>query len=207
MINAPKNNISPLSVSKYGKSTKRSTQRHHQVNEDKRALEAEKVQALGTLRSLQCKKKLAAEKRQEMLFLRNEEKEKWINDYAERETAEARQRVDDTEAAVQQEQHETRKREIMGLTNWEAEHTVPQMMVAIGDCLSNLASSNDGEVGEDEDDVETEQGNMSEDDEPSWLICTISNTVHQHLERFWQKQMKLDMLSQPGWEDAADYFN
>jgi len=27
------------------------------------------------------------------------------------------------------------------------------------------------------------------------------------MERFWQKQMKFDELSQPGWEDAADYFH
>jgi len=30
--------------------------------------------------------------------------------------------------------------------------------------------------------------------------------VQQHLERFRQKQMKLDELTQPGWEDTADYF-
>jgi len=30
--------------------------------------------------------------------------------------------------------------------------------------------------------------------------------VQQRMERFRQKQMKLDELTQPGWEDAADYF-
>jgi hypothetical protein len=30
--------------------------------------------------------------------------------------------------------------------------------------------------------------------------------VQQRMERFQQKQMKLDKLTQPGWEDAADYF-
>jgi len=40
------------------------------------------------------------------------------------------------------------------------------MMVAIGDSLSDIASSGDGEDGEDENDEETEQGNLSEDDEP-----------------------------------------
>jgi hypothetical protein len=28
----------------------------------------------------------------------------------------------------------------------------------------------------------------------------------QHLERFHEKQMMLDKLTPPGWEDAADYF-
>jgi len=35
---------------------------------------------------------------------------------------------------------------------------------------------------------------------------TISKTVQQRMESFRQKQLKLDELAQPGWEDAADYF-
>jgi hypothetical protein len=54
------------------------------------------------LRSLRFKKKLAAKKRQETHFFSNEEKEKWIEDYVERETAGARKQVEDAEAAVQQ---------------------------------------------------------------------------------------------------------
>jgi predicted N-acyltransferase len=46
--------------------------------------------------------KLAAEMQQATHFLSNEEKEKWIEDYVERETAGARKRVEDAEAAVQQ---------------------------------------------------------------------------------------------------------
>jgi len=80
------------------------------------------------------------------------------------------------------------------------------MLVAIGDSLSNLASSDDGEDGEDEDDEETEQGKLSEDDKPGWVMGTITKTVQQRMERFRQKQMKFDELTQPGWEDAADYF-
>jgi len=37
-------------------------------------------------------------------------------------------------------------------------------------------------------------------------MVTISKTVQHHLESFRQKQMKLDVLTQSGWEDAADYF-
>jgi len=80
------------------------------------------------------------------------------------------------------------------------------MLVAISDSLSNRASSNDGEDGEDEDDEETEQGKLSEDDEPSWVMGTITKTVQQRMEKFWQKQMKLDELTQPEWEDGANYF-
>jgi hypothetical protein len=35
---------------------------------------------------------------------------------------------------------------------------------------------------------------------------TITKIVPQHMERFWQKQMKFDKLTQPGWEDATDFF-
>jgi hypothetical protein len=58
---------------------------------------------LGALRSLRSKKKLAAEKRQEMHFLSNEEKQKWIEDFVERGTTVARKRVQDAETASMQD--------------------------------------------------------------------------------------------------------
>jgi len=58
-----------------------------------------------------------AEKRRETHFLSNEEKEKWIEDFVERETAGARKRVEDTEAAVQQEQDDMMHAELAGLTS------------------------------------------------------------------------------------------
>jgi hypothetical protein len=88
--------------------------------------------------------------------------------------------------------------ELAGLTSRKPEKTLEEMLVAIGDSLSDLASSNDGEDGEDEDDEETEQGKLSEDDEPSWVIGIITKTVQQRMERFRQKQMKFDELTQPG---------
>jgi len=95
--------------------------------------------------------------------------------------------------------------EIAGFTPREREKTFEELMAAIGDSLSDLASSDDGEDGEDEDE-ETELGKLGEDDEPGWVMGTISKTVQQRMESFRQKQMKLDELTQPGWEDAADYF-
>ena len=64
---------------------------------------AERVRALGALRSLQSKMKLAAETRQETHSLCNEEKEKWIEDFVERQTAVARKRVQDAEPAMMQD--------------------------------------------------------------------------------------------------------
>jgi len=206
MVNAPKKNFSPLPTGRYGKSKKQSTQRRHQANEGKSGLVAERIRAVGALRSLKSKKKLAAEKRRETHFLSNEEKEKWIEDYVERETAGARKRVKDAEAAVQQEKDDMTQAEIVGLTSREPEKTFEEMLVAIRDSLSDLASSDDGEDGEEEDDEESEPGNLSEDDESGWVMGTITKIVQQHMERFRQKQMKLDELTHPGWEDAADYF-
>jgi hypothetical protein len=85
--------------------------------------------------------------------------------------------------------------------------TCEEMMVAIGDSLSDLVSSNEFEVVEDEDNEQTEQGKLSEDDEPDWVIGTITKTVRQRMEKFQQKHMKLDELTQPGWEDASDYYH
>jgi hypothetical protein len=204
MVNSSKKYFSPLPGGRYGKSKKRSTQRRHQANEGKSGFEAEGIQALGALCSLRSKQKLAAEKRREMHCLSNEEKEKWMEDYVERETAGARKRVEDAEAAVQQEQDNMTQAEIAGLTSREAEKTFEEMLVAIGDSLSDLASSDDGEDGEEEDDEETEQGNLSGDDEPAWVMGTITKTIQQRMERFRQKQIKVDELTQPGWENAAD---
>jgi len=47
--------------------------------------------------------------------------------------------------------------EILGLTSREPEKTFEEMMAAMGDSLSDIASSEDREDGEDEDE-ETEQG-------------------------------------------------
>jgi len=76
MVNVPKKNFSPLLAGNYGKSRKNSTRRPHQENESRSGLEAERVRALGALRSFRSKKKLAAEKSHETHFLSNEEKVK-----------------------------------------------------------------------------------------------------------------------------------
>jgi len=133
----------------------RLTQQHHQTNEGNSGLEAESVRALGALRSLQSKKKFATEKQRETHCLSNEQKGKWIEDYVERETAGARKRVEDAEAAVEHEQDDMTHAEIAGLMSRECEKTFEKMHFNIGDSLSDLASSDDGQVGEVEDDAET----------------------------------------------------
>jgi len=85
--------------------------------------------------------------------------------------------------------------------------TFKNMIVAIRGSLSDFGSFDNVEDGEHEDDEETEQGKLSEDDEPSWVMGTINKTVQQLMQRFWKKPMKLDESIQPGLEDAANYFH
>jgi len=205
MVNAPKKNVSPLPAGKYGKSTQQSTRRRHQANEGKSGLVAERVQALGALHSLRSKKKLVAEKRQEMQFLCNEEKEKWIEDFVERETAMARKRVQEAETAITQHM---RTAENGCATTGKPETMFEEMSNAIGDSLSDLASSDAEQDGEDEEDDEenTELSKLSDDDEPGWVMGTITEPVQHRMESIRQKQMRLDELTQPGWGDAANYF-
>jgi len=82
------------------------------------------------------------------------------------------------------------------------------MLNAIGDSLSDLASSDNGEGREDDDDDEAglELGKLNKVDEPGWVMGTISEMVQHHMGRFWQKQMKLNEWSQRSWRDAVDNF-
>jgi len=82
-----------------------------------------------------------------------------------------------------------------------------EVIVAIRQGLSDIASSDDWEDGEDENDDETELGKLCKDDEPSWVMGTMSKTEQPRIERFRQKLMKLHKLTQPGWGEAADYFH
>jgi len=94
------------------------------------------------------------------------------------------------------------------LTTTKRETTLEEMLNAIGGSLSDLVSSDDGEDGEDEDAAEEdpELGKLSEDDEPGWVMGTISETVLHQMKGFRPKQMKHDKLIQPGWGDTTDYF-
>ena len=99
-----------------------------------------------------------------------------------------------------------RNAEHAGLTTTKPEIPLEEILNAIADNLSDHASSYDWEDGEDEFDNEDdpELGKPSEDDEPGWVIGTISRTVENRMERIRQKAMKLDKMTQRGWGEAAD---
>jgi len=81
------------------------------------------------------------------------------------------------------------------------------MIIAIGDSLSNLASSDDEEDGNDEEDDDTKLLE-AERRWRTWLggEQNFQNSSAAHVE-IWQKQMKLAKLKQWGSGDAANYFH
>jgi hypothetical protein len=89
----------------------------------------------------------------------------------------ARKRVEDAEAVVEKAQEDMNDAETTGLEPRESEKTFEELLVGIGHRLSDVASADNGEDGEDEEE-EIEQGKLSEDDEPGWVMGTITKTVH-----------------------------
>jgi hypothetical protein len=84
-----------------------------------------------------------------------------------------------------------------GATPGQPETTFEEMLNAIRDSLSDLASSNYGQDEEDKEDDEedTELGKLSDNDEPGWVMGTITETVQHRIDNFCQKQMRLDELT------------
>ena len=119
----------------------------------------------------------------------------------------ARKQVEDAESAIMQELKDMTTTKNRGATTGNPKTTFQEMLHAIGDSLSDLPSSDTNQDGEDEEDDEEvrDHGKQSDDDEPGWVMGTISKTVKHHRECFRQRQMRLDKLTKPGWEDAANY--
>jgi hypothetical protein len=81
--------------------------------------------------------------------------------------------------------------ENMGLTTRMFEKTFEQMLNTIGNAMCDHAISNDEQHGDDEkgDDKVIELSKMREDDEPGWVMGTISKTGKQRMEHFRQIQI------------------
>ena len=126
----------------------------------------------------------------------------------ERETAVARTGVEDAETAIKQEQDDMSNAEKEGLTTMEPETTFEEMLNAIRDSLSNLASSDDVENGADvhDDEEDPAGGKFSEDDKPGWVMGTISNMVQYRMKRFLQMQIKVEESTRPGLGTAVNCF-
>jgi hypothetical protein len=84
-----------------------------------------------------------------------------------------------------------------GVTTGNAKTTFEEMFNAIRDSLRDLASSDDEQDGEDEeaDEEDTELSKLCDNDEPGWVMGTITETVQHHMESDRQKQMRLGELT------------
>jgi hypothetical protein len=82
-----------------------------------------------------------------------------------------------------QEQEDMRHGEKGRLTPGQPNKSFEEMMNAVRDRPSDVASSNNVEDGEDDavDEQDTVQGAQSECDKPGRAMCTVSKTVQQHM--------------------------
>jgi hypothetical protein len=78
------------------------------------------------------------------------------------------------------------------LTNSKPKKTFEERLVAIRDSLTGLGSHDDGVNGEDKDDKNTEPGQLCEDDEPCWVLDTITKIVQQCVNQLQQEKMMFD---------------
>jgi len=113
----------------------------------------------------------------------------------------ARQQVHSAEKVTIQKHDDISNAESVGSTSAMPQEPVLEMLNAIGDSLSDRASSDDEEHSDDaeDDEEDRELGKLSQNDEPGWVMGTISNTVMHCLGRFAQTRMRIDELTQPRW--------
>jgi len=118
--------------------------------------------------------------------------DEWVEDYVERETTGARKLVEDAGAADQHVHDDMTHTQITGSTSRAPEKTFQEMLVAITDRLSDIASFDHGEDGEAAGDEETGQGKLGKDDKPDWVMGTITTMVEQSMDSFRPVQMMID---------------
>ena len=126
----------------------------------------------------------------------------------DRETAVGWKLLEDADEAIMQEQEHMGNVEKAWSATTMSEITLKEVLNAIGDSLSDVASSDAVDDGEDEDDDEGDTGlcKLSEDDQPSWELGSMSKTGHHRMESFWSKEMRLDELTYPAWGAVANKF-
>jgi hypothetical protein len=139
--------------------------------------------------------------------LSNSQNKSFFTDSVEQPTAGAKKQLEHTNTVIMEEQEDLSDAQNKQSITRKLQIRFEKMLNAIGDSLSNLPNPDVEEDRYDkEDEVDTELGKLSDDDELGWVICTISKTVQHRMGSIWQKQIILDKLTQRGWGDVADYF-
>jgi len=86
---------------------------------------------------------------------------------------------------MKQKQDDISNVEMAGLTTRKNEKTLDRMLNAIGDSLSDLArSNNEANTYDEQENEDTEQGKLSEHDEPGWVMGTVSKMVQRRMQMF-----------------------
>jgi hypothetical protein len=98
-------------------------------------------------------------------------------------------------AAIRHERADMVTSENMGLMSREQEKMFSKMMLAIQESLSDIPRSDNTGMGKRNND-ETARGKVSEDDQPDWVLGTRLKNFQPLMERFRQKQIKLEELTQ-----------
>jgi len=102
-----------------------------------------------------------------------------MHHFVDRETTTARKRVEEVATAIKQEPEAVKTAAIVELTTTMTEETFGEILNAMVDSLSNIARSLDVEDVKDKggEEEHTERGMLCEDDNPVWVIDTISKMV------------------------------
>jgi hypothetical protein len=109
----------------------------------------------------------------------NEETEKSIADYVERDTSLERKHSQDAKTVVIQAPEDMNTAEIMGATTSNSEKMFTVIANSIGESLSNLAYCNNEHVSEksQDDGSDPRLGKLSDDYDAGWVISAITRTV------------------------------
>ena len=212
MVNTPKKNFSPLPAGKFGKSDNPATLKRHRTNAGKGGIESERIRALQALRTLRSKKKAKAAASKDTVSMTQQEREKWIEDYVERETAVARRRVEEADAAWELEKERLAAEALDGAsTASKSKTTFAEMLKGIDDSIDDIATSDeddedDEDEDEEEDDIEGEikaDGTMDISDGPAGVV---EERAQKRIDTFREMCKQIDEVTRPGWEAAENYF-
>src|SRR6187551_3430319 len=145
MVDLPKKNYNPLPTGKFGRLDNPATLKRHRTNSGKSGVESERIRAHNSLHSLKYKKRRKAAESNEIRFMTKKEREKWIENYVERETATARKRAEEADSAWEREKERLAAEETVmdQPTAVGSKKTFEEMLKDIGDSIEDLATSDE----------------------------------------------------------------
>lgn len=213
MVDSSKKNYSPLPAGKYGRSDNPATVKRHRTNAGKSGIESERIRAHNNLRALKCKKRKKAEGSEEIRDMDSDQRDKWIEDYVERETAAARKRAEEADLAwaLEKERLASVSAVDQHPETAESARSFNQMLEDIGESIDDVATSGEeDEDNEDDDDDEEDEedieGESDEEEGSGWVPDIVQKSAQRRIDAFREKCMWIEEMTRSGWEDADKYF-